>query len=261
VRGAYVVLVSDDVLVPSDFLDRHIETLMRFPGHWIVGGFRQLDSLTETPFGRYIDGLERSFDAGRRGKPVEDGVWEMTVPTARNLSLPRQDLERTGLFDEQFQSSCEDQDLAHRARDVGIGFLYNPAIKCVHNDYITDLGRFCLMQRRVNHDGVLFCAKRPEIHGEFEVLRANRPVSRGDGPALAMKKGMKTALAQDWLLRLWPSVVTAAEHLRLPDAVLFRLYRAVSSLHVLRGVREGLEEVRRRKGDEAADRLGRRTHA
>jgi hypothetical protein len=71
----------------------------------------------------------------------------MTVPTARNMSLPRWDLERTGLFDEQFRSAC----------------------------------------------------------------------------------------------------------------LLFRLYRAVSALYIMRGVREGLEVVRRREGNEAADRLGRHT--
>jgi len=257
--GRYIVMVSDDMIVPKDFLALHVETLERFPRHWVVGGFRQLDTLTATPFGRYLDRLERGYDEARKARSVAPGVWEMTVPTARNMSLPRRDLDRTGLFDEQFRSACEDQDLAHRARDAGIGFLYNAAITCVHNDQVADLRRFCRQQQRFGHDGVLFCAKRPDIHGDFAVLGANRRVSRKDGLALSAKKAVKSGLARDSVLERLPSVVSAVERLRLPDPVLFRLYRAVSALYILRGVREGLEVVRQREGNEAADRLGRRT--
>ncbi len=258
-RGRYIVMVSDDMIVPEDFLARHVETLERFPRHWVVGGFRQLDTLTATPFGRYLDRLERGYDEARKARSVAPGVWEMTVPTARNMSLPRCDLERTGLFDEQFRSACEDQDLAHRARDAGIEFLYNDAITCVHNDQVADLPRFCHQQRRFGHDGVLFCAKRPEIHGDFAVLRANRPIAPGDGLALRAKKAAKGALARDAVLERLPGVVAGVERLPVPDPLLFRLYRAVSALYIMRGVREGLDVVRQREGNEAADRLGRRT--
>jgi glycosyltransferase involved in cell wall biosynthesis len=257
--GRYVVMVSDDMVVPEDFLALHVDTLERFPRHWVVGGFRQLESLTATPFGRYLDQLERGFDEARKARAVAPDVWEMTIPTARNMSLPRQDLERTGLFDEQFRSACEDQDLAHQARDIGIGFLYNAAIECIHNDQVADLHRFCRQQRRFGHDGVLFCAKRPDVHGDFAVLRANRPIAPGDGLALRAKKAAKAALAHDAFLERLPPAVSRIERLPLPDPVLFRLYRAVSSLYILRGVREGLDVVRRREGNEAADRLGRRT--
>lgn len=258
-KGRYIVMVSDDMIVPRDFLAKHVETLERFPRHWVVGGFQQIDSLTANPFGRYLDRLERGFDEARKAGFVAPGLWEMTVPTARNMSLPRRDLERTGLFDEQFRSACEDQDLAHRARDAGIGFLYNEAITCVHNDQVADLPRFCRQQRRFGHDGVLFCAKRPDVDGDFAVLRANRPIARGDGLALTTKKAVKSGLARDPLLEFLPRVVTEMERLPVPEPLLFRLYRAVSALYIMRGVREGLDAVRRREGNEAADRLGRHT--
>lgn len=256
-RGTYLVLVSDDVVVPEDFLVRHVETLERFPRSWVVGGFRQLDSLLAKPFGRYIDNLERAFDAGRRSHPVERHVWEMSIPTARNLSLPRRDMDGIGMFDEQFRHSCEDQDLAHRAREAGIRFLYNDAIDCLHNDHIDDLVRFCRQQRGFVCDGVLFCAKRPEIHGDFVVLRANRRIDRNDPISLRAKKAVKALLARDPLLERLPAVARAAERLPVSDPILFRLYQAISSVYILRGVREGLDLVRQQKGEEAADRLGR----
>ena len=117
-EGRYVVMISDDLIVPREFIRTHIATLERFPDAWVVGGFRQLGSLSETPFGRFLDRLERDFKQLRLGRRLEPGLYEMTVPTARNLSMPRTDLKRVGLFDERFRVTCEDQDLAQRARGV-----------------------------------------------------------------------------------------------------------------------------------------------
>lgn len=258
-RGDYIVMVSDDVLVPRDFLALHISTLRRFPGYWVVGGFEQLGSLTDTAFGRYLDRLERGFEQERKAAPVEANIWEMTWPSARNLSLPRVDLAVTGVFDEQFRSACEDQDLAHHARQAGIGFLYNADITCLHNDQVADLARCCAQQRRFGHDTVLFCAKRPEVHGDFEVLRANRRWSIGDGPLMTAKKAAKVVLSRDPVLRRMPKVAAAGERLALPDAVLFRIYQGIIGLHILRGVREGFESLRRLKGEDAVRRLGSHT--
>ena len=65
-RGRYIIFVSDDLIVPENFIDSHVQTLERFPGYWVVGGFQQLDSLTGTPFGRYLDQLENSFEEARK---------------------------------------------------------------------------------------------------------------------------------------------------------------------------------------------------
>src|SRR5215471_18573985 len=114
-RGRYLILLSDDLIVPQNFVSTHIETLEAYPGCWVVGGIRQLDSVASTPFGRYLDGLEKSWEEARKSALVAENIWEMSWPTARNLSLPAADLRRTGVFDEQFRTSCEDQDLAHEA--------------------------------------------------------------------------------------------------------------------------------------------------
>src|SRR6266481_7317220 len=101
-NGCYLIFVSDDVIVPENFVVSHVETLERFPGHWVVGGMSQLPSLRETPFGRYLDDLEESFTEARKVALIAPGIWELSWPTARNLSLRRDDLERTGLFDKRF---------------------------------------------------------------------------------------------------------------------------------------------------------------
>src|SRR3954469_5522873 len=95
--GRYLVFVSDDVIVSPAFLARHVETLERFPGSWVVGRFRQRSAVVESPFARYLADLERSFQRGRTAGPIAPDISELTWPTARNLSLPRHDLERIGL--------------------------------------------------------------------------------------------------------------------------------------------------------------------
>src|SRR5260370_32612007 len=100
-------------------------------------------------------------------------IWELGGQTGRNLSLRREDLEKTGLFDERFRVTCEDQDLAHRARQLGIRFLYNEDIACLHNDQVGELARYCSFQRRGARDTVLFCAKHPDVHGRAPIVTVN----------------------------------------------------------------------------------------
>ena len=61
-KGRYLILVSDDLIVPQNFISTHVETLDAYPGCWVVGGIRQLDSVASTPFGRYLDGPEKSWE-------------------------------------------------------------------------------------------------------------------------------------------------------------------------------------------------------
>jgi GT2 family glycosyltransferase len=245
--GRYLILVSDDLLVSENFIAMHVETLERFPGWWVVGGFQQLESLTETAFGRYLDQLERSYDEMRKAAPVGPGLWEMSCPTARNLSLPSADLDRTGLFDEQFRNSCEDQDLAHRAKQAGIRFLYNASINCLHNDQVSQLKRCCLQQERFAHETVLLCEKYPAIHGDCELARNNGYISRRDAPSVTAKKLTRLLLSTAPLRATLEGAIQLAEHLHLPEEMLQRFYRVLIGLYILRGWRRGLETVKRRK--------------
>lgn len=238
--GRYLILVSDDLLVPENFIASHLETLERFPGWWVVGGFKQLDSLTETPFGRYLDHVEKSYESIRVASRIDEGLWEMTWPTARNLSLPRMDLDRIGLFDERFRSSCEDQDLAHRAREVGIRFLYNTGITCLHNDQAGDRERCCKQQQRFAAQTVSFCDKYPAIHGDSELARVNGFVSARDSVSLIARKLTKQFFSSRRLLKSLGRMISLAEWLRLPDAILFRMYRQLIGLYIFLGWRDGL---------------------
>jgi GT2 family glycosyltransferase len=214
--------------------------LERMPGCWVVGAFRQRDSLTDTPFGRYLDELEREFERARTSHQIAPGLWEMAWPTARNLSLPRADIERIGLFDERFRTTCEDQDLAQRARRLGIRFVYATEIDCVHNDQTADLGRYCNFQERGARDTVALCEKSPELHGGADIIRVNGPISRADGIPLTLKKLAKSVLARPATSRALNRAIAGAERVRLREPLLRRAYRLAISLAIFRGWRAGL---------------------
>lgn len=244
-RGRVLILLSDDLLVPAGFIAAHLAALERHPGAWIVGGFRQLPSLRDTPFGRYLDDLEEGFTEARKQDPAGPDRWELSVPTARNLSLPRADFDAVGPFDERFRSTCEDQDLAIRARARGIRFFYDASIDCLHNDQAGDLVRCCRAQRRGTHDTALFCAKHAERHGDSPFARANGPWRPSDGVRGSFRKAAKALLSTAPVLGLLERAVPALERAGLPERHLRRVYRGLIGLHTFRGWREGLRTLAR----------------
>ena len=244
--GQYLIMMSDDLLVPKDFIRAHVATLRAHPDAWVVGAVKQLPSLTATPFGRYLDRLERRFEQARIDSEVAPGLYEMTTPTARNLSLRRSDLDLTGLFDERFRVTCEDQDLAERAREHGIRFIYNMALECLHNDQAADLERYCRFQQRGARDAVRLSEKYPGVHDRSPIARLNGYPVRSDGAVLVARKLAKSVLSTGLSRRVIGFTIVRGERLRLPDPGLHCGYRLLIGLHIFRGWREGLRADRKR---------------
>ena len=241
--GRLVVLLSDDLLVPERFLSVHLATHERYKNSWVIGGYKQLDSLTQDPFGAYLDSLEEDFNRAKRQRELEPGIWELSWPTARNLSLPLSDLSRVGFFDEALRVTCEDQDLAMRAKPYGIRYIYSADLECLHNDQAATLDRYCSFQRRGARDTVRLCAKYPAEHGQALVARANAPVSRFDSPATVARKALKVLLSTAPAMAGIRLLVYVAERCRAPRWFLDRGYRTLIGLNMFRGWREGLREL------------------
>ncbi len=249
--GRYLIMMSDDLLVPADFIRVHVATLEAHPDAWVVGGVKQLPSLTASPFGRYLDRLEGQFEQARIQSQLEPGLYEMTTPTARNLSLRRSDLDRTGLFDERFRVTCEDQDLAERARRDGIRFLYKTELECVHNDQSADLKRYCLFQQRGAEDAVRLLRKYPGVHDDSPLARVNGHLAPGDGGRLAARKIAKRMLASTPSIALIEGAVAGGERFGLSDPWLDRGYRLLIGLYTFRGWRNGLRQAAKRSAPAA----------
>jgi GT2 family glycosyltransferase len=238
--GEWLILLSDDMLVGSTFIRLNAKTLADNPRTWVGGAFEQLPELRSTPFGRYLDRLEREFDAARRGAPLADGLVALLAPSARCLSLPRSDLDRIGLFDEQFRVTCEDQDLCQRATAIGARFVLNPAIACVHNDASAEISRYCRFQRNGAADTVRLVHKYPQLHGDAALVGVNGPAARNDPPGLLAAKLIKRLGSANAALHAGTALVRVLERAGASDRVLFWTYRKLIGLYTFRGWREGL---------------------
>lgn len=245
--GFYLVLVSDDLIVPQQFLTTHLDTLTRFPGCWVVGGITQLTSITNTPFGRYLDFLEKYWEQSRKIRLIEPYIYELSWPTARNLSLPRAEFLRFGGFDEQFKMSCEDQDLAEKTRSSGIRFLYNSNITCLHNDQVGDLSRYCRAQVPRMRDTVLFCIKWGGFHLKSPVAILNGPITLSDSPLMIARKIIKVTLSTSILTAFIHRITSFCEMIRLPDFALWKFYNILVGIYMYRGWQDGLAMISKQK--------------
>lgn len=236
--GEVLIFLDNDCLVPPDFVGRHLEVLRANPGCWVVGRLVHPSGLRVTPFGRYRDDCWEAF---HRSHP-EASVSETAGMTAANLAVPAADFARLGGFDEEFSiASCEDWDLAWRARQAGTRILYDPGNVAVHNDWAVNLDRFCERQRLYSISDVLLWRKYGESSPRAQLVRENGPIRwSGEPPLLVFKKLLKRFLATVPGTAAVRWACTVAER-ALPDSRCGRrLYDLAVGLAIFRGVREGL---------------------
>jgi len=222
----------------------------------VVGRLVHPSGLRDTPFGRYRDDCWEAF---HRSHP-EARVSETDGMTAANLAVPATDFARLGGFDEGFSiASCEDWDLAWRAREAGIRILYDPGNVAVHNDWAVSLDHFCERQRLYSISDVLLWRKYGERSPRARLVRENGPVRwSGEPPRLVLKKLLKRLLATapGTAATRWACAV--AERAAPDSRWSRRFYDLAVGLAIFRGVREGLTRYSAAPGPRGPGRAGER---
>jgi glycosyltransferase involved in cell wall biosynthesis len=233
--GRVVAFLDDDIHVRPGFLARHLDVLDRHPGCWVIGRVVHPDGLRATPFGRWRDDQWEAFHRAHRG-----GLGETDGMTAAHLAVPRAELLRLHGFDETFPlASCEDAELAMRARAQGVRILYDPENVAVHDDWAISLPRYCERQRTYSVADVLLWRKYGARSPRAELVRANGPVQPTEPLRTKMRKSAKALLATAPGRALVAFGCGVAERL-LPDrAVSRRCYALAIGVAIFRGVREG----------------------
>lgn len=238
-RGAIVVLIDNDILVPTDFVARHVKNVQQHPGCWIVGRIVHQTELRATPFGRYRDALWEQFhELFGRG-----GLTEIASMSAANVALPAGDFRRLGGFDEAFAiASCEDWDLAYRARKAGIHVLYDPDNVVVHNDWAVTLRQFCERQRLYSISDVLLYRKYGDESPRAAMIRENGP---GGWRDVSLSRRVKTLLKRVLATRAGRALLHAAcrtvERVAPDTRWLRRMYDLAVAVAIFQGVRQGFE--------------------
>jgi GT2 family glycosyltransferase len=220
-RGQYLVFIDNDIETSPDFLERHVELLLRERGQWIVGRIDALPELRATPFGRFRAALSESFQGADESRDVDH-------LTAANVSMRRDEFMALDGFDERFRiASCEDADLAIRARRAGIRLRYEPSIRGLHLDWANTLDDFCERQRLYSVADVELFRKHGDLSPRARLVRANQ--------ASRFKALVNSALTRRTCRAL-------AHHLErvAPDTAATRFfYRVCLALSIHQGVRQG----------------------
>lgn len=246
-RGELLLFIDDDLSIPRDLIRQHL-TVQRECGPALVNC--ALDWRIEAepePFARWY--RQRTADWGQsrieNGRPVAEGVLEITAPLAStaNLSIPRMDFEGLGGFDEGYPYGCEDQDLAGRADRAGLRILLTTRTTALHVETHNTLRKLCERQRSGARDTVRFLKRFAVEHhvGKPEIARTNDPVNWSrDGAGLGGKKSLRRLTGAPIVNSLAFASVAIMERLASNSSLLRRAYDLLVGTAVQKGWREGL---------------------
>ena len=236
-RGEILIFIDNDILVPPDFIRRHAETLRANPGCWFVGRVVNPPELRQSVFGRYRDDLHESYF---RHLPTEE-LADYEGATGQNWAMRKEEFFIAGGFDEGYAiASCEDTELAHRARKKGFRTLFNPKSVVVHNDWATDLDSFCRRQELYSISSVLLWRKYGEHSFQIEIVKENSPIDwKSDPLRLIVKKAIKAVLSSSAGESLTRLACRSVERVAPDTKLSYKAYRTAVALAMFRGVREG----------------------
>jgi GT2 family glycosyltransferase len=247
-HGELLIFVDDDIIVFPDHLTGHLRAREAHGdclvnGHWEFSP-ETMAALQQTPFGRYRIEIEDWVKGGIAKAPLPDGRLHPDGVTAANLSISATTFHSLGGFDPSFPfAGCEDQEFSYRAREAGCTFIYDPAIRLLHNDGRVSLEQFGERQRRGAITAVHLAARHPEDHVDRALLVENAPLHRRDPPLRMLKKSAKYLVASPAGLATASALARALEPVAPDSALLRRLYRITLGAYIFRGIQDGLRQL------------------
>lgn len=246
-RGEYLLFIDDDLSLPHDLLQCHLSIQKEFgPALLNCELIWRIDAEPE-PFAVWY--RERTAEWGRsraeNGKPLVEGVFEITAPLAStaNLSIPRADFERLGGFDGGYPYGCEDQDFAGRADRAGLRILFTNRTTAIHIETHNTLRKLCRRQMMGARDTVRFLKRFAVEHhvGVPDIANYNNPIAWGkDRPNLAAKKSLRRVLTLPGINTLSFGLIRVVEAIAPRTRLLPRAYDLMVGAYAQKGWRQGL---------------------
>jgi len=201
-RGEVIVFTGDDILVPENFLEAHLNWHQRHPSPWegVIGRVDWPPGYLEDGYMLWLDGSGLQF--GYRGLTPGRQLSFHYFYTS-NLSAKRCVLAEHP-FDEDFPDAThEDTDLGLRLFRQGFRLYFEPACRAEHHHFYT-LEQSLAHRRRVGRAGFLFSLKHPAAANHRWIRRPPQPIR--------------------WILRSRPYLKIAAFARNLGDPQLMGYY-------------------------------------
>ena len=239
--GDYLVFVDDDIVVPPNHLRAQLET-RALHGECISGADwweftpQVRADLCASRVGRFRLALEDSYrKRGRERWAVQNGL------AAAHLTIRRDVFIQLRGFDERFpRAGVEDWEFCLRARDHGWNLILDNSLLLLHNDRRLTLEQLCRREEWRGLSVGVLATIRPDMYRESDVVRQNSVIQLDDVLWLRTRKAVKQALGTPVALSLLHRGTGQLERVLSYNRVLHRLYKAIISVHYLRGFREGV---------------------
>jgi len=239
--GDLVVFLDDDILVPSDFLQRHVAAHRIKPESVIWGPCVLKNS--NKPLVRFLNELYVP--------PSENGLIRVDVLASGQLSAERATLSRlNGPYAEQLRTpGAEEFALMRRLQELGIEIYCASEVVALH-DQPLNIRDVCMQQYKhaVGYSEVAmkYPASR-QLKCVRRVLEECAPARAGDPLAPRLKRGLRAAMSA---LRIRKTLVRACEALEniAPYRFTKAVYRVLIGLYFFAGIRAGVAQFGGQKG-------------
>lgn len=172
--GDIIIIIGDDQIPDTGFIDRHVEAHRKFAddARVIVCGYtiwwKELDI---TPFMKWLDNGGPQYRYGNK----RTGWTDMSTFYTSNVSFKRNDLEIVGPFDPDL-FPFEDTDYALRAQKLGYHFWFCRESVVQHN-HARSIGSYVYRSKEMGSMFRRLAMKHPELIKKYHLHRNNLIVS------------------------------------------------------------------------------------
>lgn len=239
-QGEIVVFIDDDIICPSDLLQKHVAAHCTRSNSVIFGRYPYTKPSPITPFFQYLNSL-----GYEKSENVQEEFLSNQVAASGHLSVERAtfDIERGVYNDGMVTPVAEEFELTHFLNDRNIPLLLATKISALHNRSV-DLESTCRQQFSHAIGYAEVACKKPEalrLPELSNVVRANGPARRGERLTRLLKKTLKQSLSAGWSRNKLLQTAKRIESYASKDVDLAPLYDLVLGLYFFAGFRTGLD--------------------
>lgn len=233
-KGEILLFLDDDILIQEGLIEGHLKSHSKFPKMACLGHTINTTK-SNSPFVRYLVEDSTFLTAYELIKNPEDIPFNLFYTS--NISIPRMEALRVGLFDEDFSRyGLEDLEFGYRWTKAGYGIRYNPEAVGYHH-YDTTKEEFFQRRHEVGQAAAIFYKKHQDDPRVLEYLHIDVVSRLTPGSNLIIEKAKE--------------IVEAIEDLSLEDDIfgtqgirktLHSCYSLLIAYHYYQGLKEGLKD-------------------
>ncbi|MES1198079.1 MAG: glycosyltransferase, partial [Chitinophagaceae bacterium] len=243
-KGDIVLFIDDDVLLDVNALQEHIQAHQQKPGSVVYGNYPYVIPEKTSPAYRYMkklidDGLKDIIE----NNPGKHLVKVNSVASG-NLSVPKELFSgENNLYDTSLSiPAAEEYDLMYSLKKRGIPVYFGIDImKAWHLQPVTIKDK-CLQEFKYGTGITEVCIKKPEVlaYDPVRIMYENNgPVLQTDSFSVKLKKWVKCLFLFAPTRAFLIGFIGICEKILPVDFILFPLYRFITGLSLMAGIRKG----------------------